>query len=93
MSDAAGRIIGNYFAGAGAEPLRYIASGTEEMRLLERYENVSRKRLPRDARGGWSVSPDFWSKVLAEARRAMTDWKEVGMAARGFGATQSSSSL
>jgi hypothetical protein len=25
------------------------------MRLLERYESVSGKRLPRDARGGWSV--------------------------------------
>jgi hypothetical protein len=46
------RLIADLSAGAASEPLHYIASGTEEMRLLERYEAVSRKRLPRDSRGG-----------------------------------------
>jgi hypothetical protein len=77
-----GRLIADYAARAAAAPLRYIASGTAEMRLLERYEVVSRKRLPRDSRGGWSVDPDFWAKVLAEARRAITEWKEIGLAAK-----------
>jgi hypothetical protein len=76
MSEIPTRIIGNYFAGTNAEPLHYIASGTEEMRLLERYEHMSRTRLPRDARGGWSVEQDFWSKVLEEARHAITGWKD-----------------
>jgi len=46
--------------------------GETQRALLERYENVSRRRLPSDAPGGWSVKHDFWQGHYSGAQATTT---------------------
>src|SRR5262249_44432821 len=69
LRDRAGHYCCN---GQDCRPVQATVLPDGNYYLPERYENVSRRRLPSDAPGGWSVKHDFWQGHYSGAQATTT---------------------